>query len=89
MLNLGAELRTFVKARRLGWVVASDSGVWLERAPDTVREPRLVWVVHPDTRTVDVHSQEGAVATLGENDSLDGLDVLPGFASPVRGVFDT
>ena len=139
--NLVGELRPFVKLRRLGWIVASDSGVWLERDPDTVREPdiaftsaekipldadipgyaevapdlvvevaspsdgrravydkaqmwlrhgvRLVWVAHPDTRTVDAHRDDGTVETLGEDDSLDGLDVLPGFVCAVSAVFET
>ncbi len=140
VMNLGGELRAFVKQRRLGTLVASDSGVWLERDPDTVREPdiaftstermplgeavdgyaevvpdlvveiaspsdsrrevhdkarmwlshgvQLVWVVHPETRTVDVHRPDEAVATLGGEDALDGLDVLPGFSCALSAVFD-
>ena len=139
VMNLGAELRNFVKPRKLGTLVASDSGVLLERDPDTVREPdiaffsaekipldadipgyaesvpdlvvevaspsdsrtavndkalmwlrygvRLVWVVRPDARQVDVHREGRPVAALGENDAFDGLDVLPGFSCPVRDVF--
>ena len=139
VMNLGIELGNFVKPRRLGRLMASDAGVWLERDPDTVREPdiayfstervpagarvtgyseaapdlvveivspndsrrevhdkarmwlshdvRLVWVVHPDTRTVDVHQADCPVGTLAEDDHLDGLDVLPGFACPVSAVF--
>ena len=137
--NLVGELRAFVKPRRLGWLVASDSGVWLERDPDTVREPdiaftaaerspldvrvtgyaevapdlvveivspsdsrrevhdkaqmwlrhgvRLVWVVYPDTRMVDVYQADGT-ASLSEEDSLSGLDVLPGFTCPIKAVFE-
>ena len=136
---LTAELVVFARARALGRVTTSDAGVWLERDPDTVREPdvaffsaarvppgvrvtgysevapdlvveiaspndsrrevhdkahmwlshgvRLVWVVHPETRTVDVYQADGDAATLGEQDSLDGLDVLPGFACDVSAVF--
>ena len=125
-------------AGELGTVVASDSGVWLERDPDTVREPdvaffsaekmplnaritgyaevapdlvveiaspsdsrrevhdkarmwlshgvRLVWVVHPETRTVDVYRTDGDAATLSETDALDGLDVLPGFTCALSAV---
>ena len=50
---------------------------------------RLVWVLHPDTRTVDVHRADLPVLTLGEDDALDGLDVLPGFTCAVSTVFGT
>ena len=48
---------------------------------------RLVWVVHPGTRTVDVHRPDHVAATLGDQDSLDGMDVLPGFSCDVSAVF--
>ncbi len=138
-MRLGAALFNFAEDEGLGTVVASDSGVWLERDPDTVREPdiaftsverlplddeaagyaevipdlvveiaspgdsrrelhdkaymwlshgvRLVWVVHPETRTVDVHRPAANVATLSEGDTLDGLDVLQGFTCAVSDVF--
>ena len=140
VVNLAALLWNFIRAQRLGRLVASDSGVWLERDPDTVREPdiaffsaekvppgirvtgysetvpdlvvevhspsdsmrevhdkarmwlsygvRLVWVVHPDTRTIDVHHQEHRVSTLTETDALDGADVLPGFSCAVSDLFN-
>ena len=50
---------------------------------------RVVWVVQPDTRTVDVHPADGPVVTLGDDDSLGGGDVLPGFSCAVRAVFDS
>ena len=139
--NLVTELRNFVKPRKLGRLTVSDAGVWLERDPDTVREPDitytsaarlppgvrvrgyaevvpdlvveivspndsqrevndkaqmwlsygvdLVWVVQPDTYTVDVYRPGQAIATLDEQDTLDGLDVLPGFTCAVRDIFDT
>ena len=139
VMRLGAALFNIVEPRQLGTLVASDSGVWLERDPDTVREPdiaffsaetmplsaritgyadvapdlvvevaspgdsrrevhdkahmwinhgvRLVWVVQPETRTVDVYRPGGEVATLGEQDALDGLEVLPGFSCEVSAVF--
>ena len=43
VVNLVMELGVFVKAGRLGTLVASDSGVWLERDPDTVREPDIAF----------------------------------------------
>ncbi|MYA41249.1 MAG: Uma2 family endonuclease [Gammaproteobacteria bacterium] len=139
VMRLGGLLFGFVEPEGLGTLFASDSGIWLERDPDTVREPdiaftssqrlpldawnagyaevvpdlvvevaspsdsrrevhdkahmwlnhgvRLVWVVQPETRTVDVYRPDGAIATLGEQDSLDGLDVLPGFTCDVSAVF--
>ena len=139
VVSLSGALWNFVSPRRLGRLTASDSGVWLERDPDTVREPdvaffsiakaplgarvtgysevapdlvveivspsdsrrevhdkahmwlshgvRLVWVVHPETRTVEVYRPDGDAATLSESDALDGLDVLPGFTCAVSAVF--
>ena len=46
----------------------------------------LVWIVHPETRTVEVHTRSGAV-TLEAGDALSGGDVLPGFELPVREIF--
>lgn len=43
VMRLGARLFNFVEPRGLGSIVASDSGVWLERAPDTVREPDIAY----------------------------------------------
>lgn len=48
---------------------------------------RLVWVVHPDFRTVDVHRPEHPVETIDEEGELDGHDVLPGFGLPVVSIF--
>ena len=141
VVNLTVLLGTYVKAQKLGELTASDAGVWLERDPDTVREPdiayfsaekmppgvrvtgyaevvpdlvvevaspsdslreindkalmwlsygvSLVWVVNPDSRSIDVYRTGHATSTLLESDTLDGLDALPGFACPVSDVFDT
>ena len=48
---------------------------------------QLVWVAFPNSRSVDVHPAGGAVSTLGEGDTLDGGEVLPGFSCAVRDVF--
>ena len=139
--RLTVRLGSFIESRRLGVYSTSDSGVRLERDPDTVREPdvaffsaekipldadipgyaevapdlvveivspndrraevndkalmwlrygvRIVWVVRPEERLslIDVHRDGHPVAALGESESLDGLDVLPGFSCPVREVF--
>ena len=41
---LGAEVRSFVRPRRLGRVGGSDTGIRLERDPDTVREPDVYYI---------------------------------------------
>lgn len=48
---------------------------------------RLVWVVDPAARSVDVHRPGEATVTLAEGDALDGGDALPGFACEVSAVF--
>ena len=40
---------------------------------------RLVWMLFPDTRTVDVYGEDGSVTTLGEGDALDGGTFSRGF----------
>ena len=134
-------LGSSVWPRKLGELTTSDSGVWLERNPDTVREPdiayfsaaksqpgvrvtgysedlpdlvveivspndtqrevsekasmwlgfgvRLVWVVQPDTRAVDVYVEGDDKTTIADSDFLDGGDVLPGFRCLVRDIFDS
>ena len=140
VMKTGFFLGSFIIPRRPGRLAASDSGVLLERDPDTVREPdiayisaerlpldvqvtgyyevvpdlvvevvspgesarevmdktlmwlsygaRLVWAVNPGSRTVDVYRPRERTMTLGVDDELDGLDVLPGFTCPVSDIFD-
>ena len=139
MVSLVTKLGNFVGHRKLGTLVASDSGVWLARDPDTVREPDvaftsaekipldaevdgyaevvpdlvveivspsdsrrwardraqmwldygapLVWIVHPDTRTIDVYRPGAATSTLHEDDSLDVHEVITGFTCQVSAIF--
>ncbi|MCY3785553.1 MAG: Uma2 family endonuclease [bacterium] len=139
VVRLGARLVDFADAGRLGTVVGSDSGVWLERDPDTVREPdlaftsvqrmplgtevdgyaevvpdlvvevaspsdrgwathdkarmwlshgvRLVWVVYPQRRSVDVHRPGRPVETIIGSGALDGFDVVAGFTCPLGDIF--
>ena len=44
VINLGGEVRNFVKPRRLGRIFGSDAGIILERDPDTVREPDIAFI---------------------------------------------
>ena len=50
---------------------------------------RLAWYVYPDRRVVLVHREPSGPphALLGEADTLDGGEILPGFALPVATIF--
>ncbi len=48
---------------------------------------RLVWIVHPVTRTVVIHHGNGVIAAVGQHQDIDGGEVLPGFSSPVKDFF--
>lgn len=50
---------------------------------------RLVWIVWPDAQEVEVWrpGSDAPMVNLTISDSLDGLDVLPGFTHPVSGIF--
>ncbi|MFN8593523.1 MAG: Uma2 family endonuclease [Thermomicrobiales bacterium] len=47
----------------------------------------LVWVVHPQQRTVTVYTPDRTARILGETDTLDGGEVLPGFTLALSEVF--
>ena len=49
---------------------------------------RLMWVIDPQARSVARRTPTGPLATLGESDTLDGGDVVAGFAMPVADLFD-
>jgi Uma2 family endonuclease len=49
---------------------------------------RLVWVVDPQRRRVTVYRSLLAPRTLGEEDALDGEDVLPGFSVRAGDLFE-
>ena len=49
---------------------------------------RMVWIVRPRTRTVTVYRSLREVQVLRPGDTLDGGDVLPGFAVPVETIFE-
>jgi Uma2 family endonuclease len=49
---------------------------------------RLVWYADPAALVVDVHTPDGRSVRLGEDGTLDGGDVLPGFVLPLREWFD-
>ena len=44
VVNMVIPMGSHIKSRRLGRLAASDSGVLLERDPDTVREPDIAYI---------------------------------------------
>ena len=49
---------------------------------------RLVWIVDPEPRTIEVYRPGGGEPTrLTEADTLSGEDVLPGFSLPLKDLF--
>jgi Uma2 family endonuclease len=63
--------------------MADKARLWLESGA------RLVWIVWPRDRQVDVWlpGHDEPAATLGVSDQLDGRDVLPGFTYPLADLF--
>jgi Uma2 family endonuclease len=47
---------------------------------------RLVWVIDPEQRTAAAYRSLTDVRTIGEMDSLDGEDVVPGFSCVLKDV---
>jgi len=50
---------------------------------------RLVWLIDPETKTVEVYTAPGECRRLKASQSLDGGDVLPGFKLPLKELFNT
>jgi len=50
---------------------------------------RLVWLVFPAERVIEVYPIDGDVIALTDADTLTGGDVLPDFSVPVSAVFGT
>ena len=48
---------------------------------------RLVWVIYPASRTATVHRPPHSVEELGEADTLDGAEVIPGFSCVLGELF--
>ena len=48
---------------------------------------KLVWLVFPSRRVVEVHRRSHRVETFTEEGTLDGGEVLPGFKFDVSEIF--
>ncbi len=60
--------------------VLAKVGDWLDSGV------RLVWVIDPARRIARVYRQDGSQASLGEDEQLDGEDVLVGFSCTLAAV---
>ncbi len=45
------------------------------------------WVVDPPSRSVTVFRNDGSVEILGQDDTIDGEDIIPGFEATIRDIF--
>lgn len=64
--------------------MSEKARTWLERGV------RLVWIIWPRARTVDIWTSDSLIAplrTLDHNDALDGGDVLPGLKISIVELF--
>ena len=48
---------------------------------------RLVWVIHPNTRTVTIYRGDRSVTVLHEQDEITGEGALPSFRCKVHEFF--
>jgi Uma2 family endonuclease len=48
---------------------------------------KVVWIIHPNTKTIHVHRADGSYSFLKEADTLTADGVLPGFSVPVARLF--
>lgn len=48
---------------------------------------RLIWIIDPEARIVDVYRFDGPVNRLRESDFIDGEAVLPGFRCAIKDFF--
>jgi Uma2 family endonuclease len=44
---------------------------------------RMVWVILPETRSVEIYRSDGTVSLITDPADLDGEDVIPGFSIPL------
>jgi Uma2 family endonuclease len=48
---------------------------------------RLIWLIHPEVRVIQVIRGDGSGYRLRAGDELSGEDVVPGFRCPVASLF--
>lgn len=61
------------------------AGEVLEKVNDWLAAgTRLVWVIDPERIAARIYRSDGTTSTIGQDASLDGESVLPGFTVPLR-----
>jgi Uma2 family endonuclease len=82
------------------WDLAPDLAVEVVSPSETAEDVRekvrdflnagtpLVWTIYPRTREVIAHTPDGIARTYSAYDSLEFLDVLPGFTCTVAELFE-
>ena len=80
--ELAPELAIEVKSPGNSWPeITAKAYMWLSYGS------QQVWVADPPTTTITVYRLNIPPATLGEDDILDGGDLLPGFSTSVWRLF--
>ena len=80
--ELAPDLAVEVKSPRNSYAeLAAKAGMWLSYGS------REVWVADPERTTLTVYRPYQEPLVLGEEDTLAGGDLLPGFATPVWRLF--
>ena len=80
--ELAPDLAVGVKSPGNSWPeVRTKAAMWLNYGS------QQVWVADPPTATITIFRLNTAPVTLGEDDILDGGDLLPGFSTPVWRLF--
>ena len=80
--ELAPDLAVEVKSPSNSWPeIASKAYMWLSYGS------QQVWVADPPTATVTIYRLNTTPVTLGEDDVLDGGELLPGFSTPVWWLF--
>ena len=80
--ELAPDLAVEVKSPRNSYPeLAAKAAMWLSYGS------REVWVADPERTTITVYRLYQEPVTLGEDDTLEGGDLLPGFVVPVWRLF--
>lgn len=80
--ELAPDLAVEVKPPSNSWPeMAAKARMWLSYGS------QQVWIADPPTTTITIYQLDTAPVTLGEDDGLDGGELLLGFSTPVWRLF--